>query len=120
MCQLGPERGGGLWKGPGMICRSQGLRCGHLGGADRQRMRKKSWRNEKEVAAASSVAPGTADAGAAGSAAACWWLYVQPRGERITVKVEESNLRSKINWMDASEEQIKYDDIEWNERTVHY
>lgn len=79
VCRRGPEPGVGLWRGPGLICQSQGLRQGHQGDAD-QRRRKR--RNEREVAAASSAAPGTADAGAAGSAAACWWLYVQPRRKK--------------------------------------
>lgn len=72
----GSEPGECLWRGPGLICQSRGLRRGHRGDADQWRRKKK--RNEREVVAASSAALGTADAGAAGSAAACWWLYVQP------------------------------------------
>lgn len=79
-CQRGPKTGVGLWRGPGLICQSQGLQQGHQGDADQRRRTR--MRNEREVAAASSAAPGTADVGAAGSAAACWWLYVQPERKK--------------------------------------
>jgi hypothetical protein len=53
----GPVPGGGLGMSPGLIClgRGAGLR-----------------RSESRGAAASSAGPGTADAGAVGSAAACY------------------------------------------------
>jgi len=65
VCRLDQEPGVRLRRGRGLICRNRGLR----GYAYRRRRRRRS---EREVAAASSTALGTADAGAAGSAAACW------------------------------------------------
>lgn len=95
-CRRGPEPGEGLWRGPGLIFRSQGHRRGHRGGADQQR--KRTRRNVREVAAASSAAPGTADAGAAefaGSAAECWWLYVQTEGEKTDNKTKHTNVKKR-------------------------
>lgn len=65
MSRRGPEPDGSLRRDPGLIYWSQG----HQEDADQPRKRR---RNEREAAAASSVVPGTADADAAGSAAACW------------------------------------------------